>query len=162
MPTTLSASAQVPADVETVLAALTSEGWPQALDARLRDGSRLVRRETAPDGGLVLVTSRRLPEGTPSVLVKATGGVVTQTDTWGPAVDGGRRGTWTVDVPGTLGSIGGATALEAAGTDSRWVVEGAVEVRLPLVGGKTERYLAPLVEKLVRTQAEVLRTLVQP
>ncbi len=157
MPTSFSSAADTPADVETVFAVLTSEQWPAALDARLHDGSRLVRREVRPDGGLVLVTSRRLPEGSPSVLLSATGGTVTQTDTWGPAADGSRHGTWTVDVPGGIGSIGGTTRVQAAPGGSRWAVDGQVEVRLPLVGGKTERYVAPLVEKLLGTQAEVLR-----
>ena len=160
MATSFSAAAETAADVEAVFAALTSEQWPAALDARLHDGSRLVRREVRPDGGLVLVTSRRLPEGTPAVLLSATGGTVTQTDIWSPAVDGSRSGTWIVDVPGGIGSIGGTTRVEPASVGSRWSVDGTVEVRLPLVGGKTERYVAPLVEKLLSTQAEVLRRLV--
>ena len=161
MSTPLSASAELPADVETAFAALTGEQWPPALAARLRDGSTLVRREPTPDGGVVLVTSRQLPEGTPSALLKAArDGRVTQTDTWGPAVDGVRAGTWTVEVPGAPGTIGGTSRVEPAGAGSRWSVEGAVEIRLPLVGGKVERYVAPLVERLVVTQAEVLRGLV--
>ncbi|MCW2605681.1 MAG: uncharacterized protein JWO60_374 [Frankiales bacterium] len=160
----LSVGVDLGADVETVFAALTGPGWPAALDARLHDGSTLVSAEPTPDGGVRLVQTRRLPDGIPSFLraFAPQDGTVTQTDVWGPAVGGVRVGTWEVAFAGSPGEIKGDTRVEPTADGSRWVVTGTVKVRVPLVGGKAEGYLAPLVEKLVAKQGEVLRALVQP
>lgn len=161
MPTPVRCAHEVPAAVAPTWGVLTGEQWPVALDARLTDGSELVERAVTPDGGLRLVTRRRLPDGGPSFLrrLAPADGTVVQTDTWGPERDGVRSGTWEVVFAGAPASIGGQARVEPAGVGARWVVEGAVTVRVPLVGGRAEAYLAPLVEKLVATQAEVLRRL---
>ena len=155
----MSAGVDVPAGVETVWGVLTSVAWPQALDAALKDGSRLVSAEPAPDGGVVVVTSRALPDGVPGFLTSfmPADGRVTQTDRWEPARDGVRRGRWDVTFPGSPGVIGGETTVSPSGAGSRWVVSGQVQVKIPLLGGKTEGFLAPLLEKLVLRQGEVLR-----
>ena len=155
----LRAAVEVPADVEVVWRVLTSPQWPERLDADLRDGSRLVRAEPTPDGGAVLVVSRCLPQGVPGPLQRflPEDGRVTQTDTWLPAAGGARRGTWSVAFPGAPGQVAGETLVEPDGTGSRWSVTGQVDVRLPLVGRQIEKFLAPLVEKLVARQGEVLR-----
>lgn len=155
----LSTSVEVPADVETVHAALTGPQWPQALDARLHDGSRLLEQGPTQDGGVRLVVSRQLPDGVPGPLVRflPEDGRVTQTDVWGPAEDGVRRGTFDVSFAGSPGEISGEMVLEPVPGGTRWTVTGTVRVKVPLVGGKAEGFLAPLVEKLVRKQGEVLR-----
>jgi Protein of unknown function (DUF2505) len=152
---------EVSAGVEPVWEAMTGERWPAALDAALHDGSALLERTATPDGGVRLVTRRRLPESVPPLLQRfvPTGGAVTQTDEWGPARDGLRSGTWTVDVAGVPGSLGGVLRVEPAPGGARWVVDGTVAVRVPLVGGRVEAYLAPLVGELVARQAQVLREL---
>jgi hypothetical protein len=152
----------VAAGVEAAFAAMTGERWPQALDARLSDGSALVERTASPDGGVRVVTRRRLPEGVPSFLTRfaAPGSAVHQTDVWGPDQGGTRRGTWSVELGGAPATLGGDLVLEPTDGGCRWGVDGQVAVRVPLVGGRAESFLAPLVERLVATQAEVLRTLV--
>lgn len=154
----LSTSVDVPADVETTWQALTGPSWPQAQDARLHDDSRLVSTAATPEGGAVVVVSRRLPDAIPGALKKFTpaDGRVTQTDSWGPLVDGVRRGTWAV-MPASPAAIRGEMTIEPTAAGSRYTVTGTVQVRVPLVGGKLEGYVAPLIEKLVGTQAEVLR-----
>ncbi len=161
MSTTLSATVDLPAPVEAVLAVLTSPQWPAANDARLHDGSTLVSSLPTPDGGHEVVQRRRLPDGVPSFLLRFApkDGQVTQTDVWAPPSGEGREGTWAVTFPGSPGSIGGVTRLEPTPTGCRWVVTGTVRVGIPLVGGRAEGFLAPLVERLVRTQGEVLRSL---
>lgn len=150
------------AAVEAAFAAVTSERWPQALDARLSDGSELLERTPTPDGGLRLVTRRRLPESVPSFLTRfaAPGSAVTQTDVWGPDQGGRRRGTWSVELAAAPATLGGDLLLEPSDGGCRWGVDGEVTVRVPLVGGRAEHFLAPLLERLVATQAEVLRSLV--
>ena len=156
------AAVDVDAGVEAAWAGLTGPAWPAALGAALRDDSRLVRRDETADGGVVLVVSRRLPEGVPSALQRFLpgDGRVTQTDTWGPPVDGVRRGSWSVGWPGAPGRVAGETAVVPSGGGSRWTVDGAVEISVPLLGGRVEALLAPLLEKLAVRQGEVLRELV--
>lgn len=154
----LSAAVDLPTDVETTWAVLSSPSWPALLADRLSDGGTVVRAGPTPDGGAVLVTTRELPSGAPPSLQRfvPVDGRVTQTDTWGPAVDGVRRGTWRVVLPGSPGHIDGEATVEPTGTGSRWSVTGRVTVRVPLIGGKVESTLAPLVERLVHRQGEVL------
>ena len=155
----LSASVEIPADVATVWAALSSPSWPAVLDARLSDGSRAVRAEPTPDGGAVLVSTRQLPAAAPGPLQRfaPADGRVTQTDTWGPELAGVRRGTWHVAFPGSPGQVDGEMVVEPFGGGSRWTVTGQVTVRIPLVGGKAEGLLGRLGERLVQRQGEVLR-----
>ena len=158
----LSTVVEVDADVADVFAVLTGPRWPQALDARLGDGSTLVTSEPTSDGGHRTVQSRRLPDGVPSFLLRFApkDGRVTQTDLWAPPSGDARTGTWEVTFPGSPGEIRGETRVEPSVTGSRWVVTGHVSVGVPLVGGKAESLLAPLVEKLLVKQGEVLRRLV--
>ena len=162
MPTALSTSVEVPAGVEAVHAVLTGPAWPQALAARLGDGSTLLSVEPTQDGGVRVAQSRRLPDAVPSFLRRFTpeDGRVTQIDVWGPAVDSVRSGTWEVAFPGSPARVGGVNRVEPAGVGARWVVTGQVAVSIPLVGGRAERLLAPLIATLVSKQGEVLRTLV--
>lgn len=145
-----------------VLAALVSEAWPAALAARLGDGSHLVERTALPGGGLRLVVRRTLPGGTPDVVPAPLQrflpphGALFQVDEWR-----GEQGRWDVGFAGAPGTLRGATRVEPAGQGrSRWVVEGEMTVALPLLGGRAEAVLAPLVERLLGHQAAVLRTLV--
>lgn len=158
----LSASVEVPADVATVFAALSGPSWPATMAAQLHDGSRLVEAAPTADGGARLAVSRELPDGVPGFLSAflPKDGRVTQTDVWGPAAGGVRRGTWSASFPGSPALISGETSLEPFPGGTRWTVTGTVRVKLPLVGSKAEGFLAPLVEKLVRRQGEVLRDVV--
>ena len=155
----VSASVDLPADVETVFTAISGPAWPELMAARLQDGSRLVEHEVTADGGARLVVSRQLPDGVPGYLAPFLPGDrrTTQTDAWGPSRDGVRRGTFAVSFPGSPGEIAGETVLEPTATGTRWSVTGTVRIGVPLVGGKAEGFLAPLVERLVVKQGEVLR-----
>lgn len=153
------------ADVETVFAALSSEAWAQRKAEVLRDGSRVVRREDKPDGGVLLVVSRELPEGVPGFLEKflPRDGRADQSDEWGPAgADGVRRGTWSAQIPGAPAQVHGTMRLEPAATGCSYTIEGEVKVRVPLVGGKAETFLAGMVGRLTEKEADVLRGMVSP
>jgi hypothetical protein len=148
------------ADVETAFEVLSTERWPAAKEAALRDGSRLVRHEATPGGGSTLVVSRELPAGVPGFLEKLLprDGRVVQTDTWGPAVDGVRSGTWAVDMPGAPARMGGTMRLEPVDdTSCRYVVDGEIEVKVPLIGGKGESFVVGMFDKLSAKEADVLR-----
>jgi hypothetical protein len=147
-------------DVETVFRILSGESWAQRKDDALHDGSRVVRREERANGGVTLVVSRELPAGVPGFLERflPKDGRVTQTDDWGPAHDGARSGTWKVEIPGAPARLGGTMRLEPTASGSRYVVDGTVEVKVPVVGGKAEGFIAGLVEKLAAKEADVLRS----
>jgi hypothetical protein len=147
-------------DVETVFRVLSDQSWAQRKDDALHDGSQVVRREEKADGGVVLVVSRALPDGVPGFLERflPQDGRVTQTDDWGPAQGGTRSGTWRVEIPGAPAELGGTMRLEPTPSGSRYVIDGEVRVKVPVIGGKAEGFIAGLVEKLAAKEAEVLRS----
>lgn len=156
------ATTELPSDVETAYAAVTGDGWVARKAELLKDDSRLVSREDTPDGGVTVVVSRALPAGVPGALTKflPKDGRVTQTDRWGPPQpDGSRVGRWDVDSPGVPAELGGQIRLEPTATGCRQVVEGAVTVKIPLIGGKVESYLADMTHKLATREGEVVRDL---
>ena len=149
--------------VETVFDALSGQGWAAAKAAALSDGSRAVRRDVGADGAVELVVSRELPEEVPGFLRRflPADGRVAQTDSWGPAEAGNRRGRWVADIPGAPARVGGVMRLEPTASGCRYVVEGEIKVSVPLVGGRAETYLADQVRKLLGREAEVLRALLE-
>ncbi len=153
---------QISGDVETVFRVLSDEGWAQRKDDALRDGSQVVRREEKADGGVLLVVSRELPAGVPGFLQRflPEDGRVVQTDDWGPATGGSRSGTWKVEIPGAPATLGGTMRLSPAPAGSSYVIDGSVEVKVPLVGGKAEGFIAGMVERLAAKEADVLRAAV--
>ena len=161
MTRTLSTSVAVPGPVEDAYAALSTGAWPAALDAQLSDGSELVSADATPGGGAALVYSRRLPDAVPTLLRRflPADGRVTQRDTWDPPQDGRRRATWEAGFPGMPGTVGGTMLLERPPRGPGGASTAACGVKVPLVGGQIEAYLAPLLEQLVAKQGEVLTTL---
>ena len=152
--------ARTTSPVGAVFDLLTSERWVQRRAARLRDGSRVVRREVLPDGGLLLAVSRELPEGAPGFLTKLLprDGRVVQTDEWAPDDGSGTRtGVWRVELAGAPARLGGTMRIEPGGTGSAYVVLGETKVSVPLVGGKAESFIAEMIGKLGRTEGELLR-----
>lgn len=147
------------ADVETAFRILSDASWAQRRAQALQDGSRVVRREETPDGGVTLVVSRELPAGVPGFLERflPADGRAVQTDVWGPEQDGQRHGTWSADLPGAPATLGGTMRLEPTPTGSRYVIDGSITVRVPLIGGRAESFIAGMVEKLAAKEAEVLR-----
>lgn len=145
--------------VETAFAALSGEGWAVARSDALHDGSRTVSRDERPDGSVVLVVSRELPDGVPGFLTRflPADGRAQQTDHWGPDVAGTRTGTWRADIQGAPARVGGTMRLEPAGSGCRYVIEGEVSVSVPLIGGRAESFLADMVRRLTAAEADVLR-----
>ena len=148
------------ADVEAVFGILTSPQWPERKAERLRDGSRIVQREERADGGVLLAVSRELPGGVPGFLEKflPKDGRVVQTDEWAAADGGSRQGTWRVEIPGAPAKLGGTMRLEETASGSRYTIEGDVTVRVPLIGGRAERFIADMVGKLAGKENDLLQS----
>lgn len=147
------------AGVEEVFALLTSQRWVERRAQELRDGSRLVRRQEQPDDRLLLEVSRELPAGAPGFLERflPRDGRVIQTEEWGPSVDGARAGTWHVQLPGAPARLAGTMRLEPTPPGSRYVLDGQVAVKVPVVGGRAETFIAEMLDKLAGKEATLLR-----
>ena len=156
-----SVSYDIPADVETAYAAISSEAWAAAKAERLKDGSEVVSREESGDA-VTMVVSRKLPDGVPGFLQKflPADGRVTQTDTWAAASGGARTGTWKADTPGSPVKVGGTMRLEPKGDGCRYVIEGDIKASIPLIGGKAEDFAVGMTKKLTEAEAGVLRGMV--
>ena len=146
------------ASAEQLFSVLVSDAYVQRRAERLRDGTTVVRREPRPDGGLLLAVARELPAGAPGFLAKLLpDGPVVQTEDWGPAgSDGGRSGTWQVELPGAPARLGGLLRIEAVGDVTRYRREGLATVSVPLVGGKAERFIAEMLGKLGQKERDLL------
>ena len=149
------------ASVDHVFATLTSPEWVDTKAERFRDASRLQRREERSDGGVLVAVSRELPGGVPGFLERflpADGRVVETFDWAPPAGDGTRRGTWQADIPGAPARLGGTMRLEATPAGSRYTIEGDVKVSVPLIGGRAERFIADMVDRLAAKEHALLLT----
>lgn len=162
MPKKLDVSYDIPADVETVYAVISGEGWAAAKAEALHDESRQESRTVAPGDAVTLVVSRGLPDGIPGFLEKflPRGGRARQTEAWGPSEGGARRGTWQGEIPGAPAHTGGTMALEPTATGTRYRIQGEVKVSIPLVGGKAESFVVDMITKLTKSEAELLASLV--
>lgn len=152
----------IPVDVETAYAAISGEQWAPAKAAALGDDSKTVSREVGAGGAVTLVVSRKLPDGVPGFLSKflPADGRVIQTDTWSPAADGVRKGTWVAATPGSPADVRGTIRLEPAPNGCTYVIEGTAKVSIPLIGGKAENLVVQMTEKLTAKEVEVLTSLV--
>ncbi len=162
MSTSVKSTCESSGDVATVFRTLTAATWADHKARELNDGSRVVRREERPDGGVLFAVSRQLPDGVPGFLERFLphDGRVLHTDDWAPAEGDARRGVWHVEVPGAPARLGGTMRIDPLPTGSRYTIEGEVEVGVPIIGGKAERFIAGMVEKLAAKEADLLRSMV--
>lgn len=101
---------------------------------------------------------RTLPAHVPGFMRAAVGESVRlrQVDEWAEDDGSGTwRGTWSVVAEGLPGEAGGSTRVEPGTDGSRHVVEGAVTVRVPLIGRKVESWLAERLGRAVEVEAPV-------
>lgn len=123
-----------------------------------RDVAEESRREDAD--GLTMTTTRRSMADLPAFarrLVPASG-TVHQVDVWRSADSSGSRTgtsvTTTSAAPVTMRSDLELTALEVG--RCRYAVEGAVTVKLPLIGGRLAKWAASDVERRLRAELAYL------
>lgn len=145
---------------DQVFAVLTSPEWVQTKANRFGDGAELREHEPRPDGGVRLTVSRRLPDGVPGFLQKflPADGRVLETFDWGPPVaDGTRHGVWKADIPGAPARLGGTMRIDPTDVGSSYTIEGEVKVKVPVIGGRAESFIADMVVKLATKEADLLR-----
>lgn len=157
----LTITSELPVDVETAWAALTSDGFTERVAAEVGtdDTETSMTRST---GEVVVVSSRSLPDTIPGALGKVipSGLRPTQTDIWeANARDAVRHATWKVESTGVPIEIGGRIRLEPTGEGCRRVVDADVKVKVPIIGGKLENMVSDLVKKQAEREGQALATL---
>jgi hypothetical protein len=145
--------------VQQVFDVLTSADWVATKAQRFGDGSLVKDREERPDGGLLLAVSRTLPDGVPGFLQKflPSDGRVLETFEWdADGGDGTRTGRWHAVIPGAPARLGGTMRLEPTASGSTYTITGEVKVKVPLIGGKAESFIADMVQQLAAKEADLL------
>jgi hypothetical protein len=114
-----------------------------------------------PDGGVSVRLEQVLPADVPDFARRLVGETirVRQTDVWGPSgQDGGRDGTFTVEIGGMPARMAGTLLLQpdpAGGSVERFA--GEIKVSVPFIGGKLEKLAADAVRAAVVTEGRVGR-----
>lgn len=141
------------ADPLRVHAALTDE----AFLAHAAQAMGALRHEVSATGQVTLL--RALVEA-PAEIRPFVGPTftLTQESTWGPpAADGARDGTVRVTVDGAPVELVGTTRLAPTASGSTLDYAGDLTVRIPLLGGKLEKAVAPAVLEALGAQERVAR-----
>jgi hypothetical protein len=113
------------------------------------------------DGQTIIVTRRQLPtEGFPDFVRGFVGDrvEVVETQRWGdPGDDGAREAALTVEIPRTPVTLTGGVHLRPGGPGTVQAVDGELKANVPLLGGRIEKAVAPVIVSAVRLEAKVVR-----
>ncbi|OKH75516.1 hypothetical protein EB72_10080 [Mycobacterium sp. SWH-M1] len=145
-------SAEARAAVPDVLAAFaTREYWLARLAAYGGDSMTLDSLTVESDGGVVVQTTQDLRQDMlPGQIGRMLPGntSITRRETWRPGGDAEEaHGEFEITARGVPSSGSGTMVLQAIPTGSRLRVCGTVEVRIPMMGGRIERYVAELIAR---------------
>ncbi len=77
---------------------------------------------------------------------------IERTETWRHDGEGRYSGDVQVSIPGTPGKVGGTQRLSDVDGGSELVIDGEVQVSVPLVGGKIEEIVAEQVVRLLAAE----------
>jgi hypothetical protein len=155
MPRSFDISVDYEASVEQVLGAFADrQYWLARLADSGVDDATLNSLQVADDGGVAVATTQVLrSDRLPGVVAQFHRGdlSIERQETWTPATDG--QATATVDgaITGAPVSLTGAATLKKKGPGggARLDFHVAVDVRIPLVGGKIERLIGGQLVDLV-------------
>lgn len=112
-------------------------------------------------GQTVVVTRRQLPTKDFPDFVRGFVGdrvEVVETQRWGgPGEDGAREGSLNVEIPGTPVHLTGGVHLRPGGEGTVQTVDGELKANVPLLGGRIEKAVAPVLVRAVRLEGKVVR-----
>lgn len=151
----------LPVDPAAAFALRTSEAWVVAKAARLQDGSRLQERATDAGGGVEMLLLRNVPSGVPALFRRfvPADGLVVQRERWSADADEGFTVAWSLGFEGAPGSVSGEGRLRPEGDGSALELQGVAQVSVPVIGGKAESFLVPLVEGIMQQEGDLLASL---
>ncbi|MGV0644458.1 DUF2505 domain-containing protein [Mycolicibacterium sp. XJ2546] len=159
MPRSFDMAAEYGGSVEQVHRAFRDERywWARLADSGADDYS-LDSMAVTEDGGIDVVTTQMLrADRLPGLVTQFHRGdlSVIREETWSPVHDGRAGATVNGSIGGAPASLSGTAVLKPAtsGSGSRLEFSVAVEVRVPLVGGKIENFIgSQLTELLIAEQ----------
>lgn len=145
------------ADPTTVMTMLRDPEYVTLKGERTGSFDISVEVTEAPDGGVVITSTRSMPAEVPSYATPFVGDTLTITETqrWSaPAADGSAVADVTVEFAAPL-AYRGTIALSggADGTVARNL--GEFKASVPFVGGKVEKVAAEMTEKYLAKEAAV-------
>lgn len=144
MPRLFDVRTDSPASVESIFSAFASESYWQARITEFGEGATTLDTLTVDDDDAISVTTTQDlgHDVLPGVLAKVFPGELTivRTERWRPAADR-VSGEVKIVASGVPGSGLGAALLAPAPDGSSLTLSGTVEVRIPLVGGRIEKYI---------------------
>lgn len=134
------------ATVDHVLAAFGDEGYWRARLATFSNGTGTLNGLAVDATGTVTVaiTLHLLRDRLPSLITQLRSGdlVMKRSERWSPAADGRVHGDISASMPGAPFSMAAEALISPADHGSRLDYNASVEVRIPLLGGKIESYIA--------------------
>lgn len=157
----LSSTTLLPTDAAAAYDVRTSADWVAKKSSQLQDGSLLEHRAPLDGGGVELVLLRDIPADVPSLFRRfvPADGRANQRECWTPDGDGGFLVVWSLGFDGAPGSVSGQGRLVPAAEGSELRLDGEAQVGVPLIGGKAEAFLAPLVERIMQQEGALLASL---
>ena len=113
--------------------------------------ARLVDHTVGPDGVRYTLRHGVDAQNLPPAVRTLLGGdlKIDRAETWRPDSAGGYAGTTSVTIPGMPGELGGTMRLSDTAGGSEVVLDGAVRIPIPLVGGKIEESVADQIGRLL-------------
>jgi hypothetical protein len=115
--------------------------------------------EPGPGSGATVRVTRRLAVDLPGFVQKLTGRTVTLSEVvrWPDGTGGERVGALHAAIAGQPASVDGTLRVAGTGGTSTVTMEAEIKVRVPLVGGKVERFVSDMLDKLMATEEKLGR-----
>lgn len=129
--------------------------WLARLADSGADDATLDALDVAPDGGVSVATTQVLRrENLPGLINQFHKGDlrIVRRETWSPLRDGTATARVSGDVANAPVSLAGDGTLTGKGAGSALSFHGNVEVRVPLVGGKIESFIAAQLVELLSAE----------
>ena len=153
MPRAFDVTTETSAGVAEVQSAFgRKDYWLARLAAYGGESMSLESLAVDADGVVAVTTSQDLrPDGLPGVFSRVLPKDlrIIRTESWRPVGDGEVHGEITIAAHGVPGSGEGTTLLKPVPAGSSLRLRGTLEVRIPLVGGRIEQFIADLIAKEV-------------
>ncbi len=142
------------APIEDVVAMFSNDEFAERRSRASGAADSDVLVDTEDDGSFTVVIRRTVPADTIPTEFRAFVGSqlhVRYTEVWAAPDsshdDGGRKGTFAMDIPGTPGHARGAVTLRPADGGTSFVMAGDVQASVPLVGPMVERAVANAIQQ---------------
>jgi uncharacterized protein YndB with AHSA1/START domain len=115
-----------------------------------------------PGDGATITVNRRMAVDLPGFIAKLAGGKVTlnEVQVWrdsGGSTEPVRDGTIRATMAGQPGGVVGTLRIDEAGGSTTVSVDAEISVKVPLVGGRIERFVADMLDRLLAYEESVGR-----